>query len=172
MVPELRATYDPKKVVKGICMAAEEESWKHLQKSIKECNRGEIGKHYLFGWQKGRDMLLLECGCDVPVIDRWILRRFLQPKPELEEEFERHLKAVHSSPSRYGLYRDEMIAEAEGCAGVYDLRPDEPKVALHHVAAWLESLFGEDFEGARSYLRELFGPWWGGHLHPGGHLSF
>lgn len=80
-------TYHPDRVVEAMCQNARElpleekvdrkvktvqPSWGHLEYCMDQCDREGIRKHYLFKKQKGPDMLLLESGCQVPVMDRWM----------------------------------------------------------------------------------------------------
>ncbi|GAH80766.1 unnamed protein product, partial [marine sediment metagenome] len=102
--------------------------------------------HYLFRRQKGPDMLLLESGCQVPVMDRWMMRRMLKPTPEQEETFSEDVLRIQKSREQYGLVRDAVIEEANEC---------QVPVGEHHVSCWLEMLFKDDRKAAETYLNEL-----------------
>lgn len=120
--------------------------WEDLVKAMRTCDRQAVQKHCLFTQQKGRDMLLLESGCETPVIDRWIIRKFNPDiPPELEADFATFIGNIQRT-KRYEVYREKMIAEANECgipAGTY------------HVAAWFELVFGEDREQAEQYVKSL-----------------
>lgn len=156
-------TYYPDRTVEAMCQNAREfplekkvdrkvktvqPSWGHLEYSMSECDREGIRDHYLFRKQKGPDMLLLESGCHVPVMDRWMIRRLLKPTPEQEEVFGKDVLRIQKSSDQYGLLRDSAIEEAKEC---------QVPVGEHHVSCWLETLFGDDREAAESYLNELIG---------------
>jgi len=154
-------TYHPDRVVEAMCENARklpleekvdhkvktvQPSWGHLEYSMSECDREGIRKHYLFRKQKGPDMLLLESGCQVPVMDRWMLRRMLKPTPEQEETFSEDVLRIQRSSQQYGLLKDAVIEEANEC---------QVPVGEHHVSCWFEMLFGDNREAAESYLDEL-----------------
>ncbi|MBW2632493.1 MAG: hypothetical protein JRC90_12205 [Deltaproteobacteria bacterium] len=160
-VPAAELTYHPDRVVEAMCENARElpleekvdrkvktvqPSWGHLEYSMSECDREGIRAHYLFRRQKGPDMLLLESGCQVPVMDRWMLRRMLKPTPEQEERFQEDVLRIQKSSDQYGLVRDAVIEEANEC---------QVPVGEHHVSCWLEMLFGNDRGSAERYLNEL-----------------
>jgi hypothetical protein len=115
---------------------------------------------------KGIDMTLLDCGCEVPVIDRHIARYLMRVDPRFfkemgeptEENFEERLREVQNSanPGRYErLWRiAREHAERSGLpAGVW------------HVAVWMRERFAKRYpkvseekrlEVARDYVRQLF----------------
>jgi len=154
-------TYHPDHLVKAMCLNARElpleekvgrkvktvqPSWGHLEYSMTECDREGIREHYLFKQQKGPDMLLLESGCQVPVMDRWMLRRTLKPTTEQEYDFGKDVLRIQRSSEQYGLLRDMVIEEANEC---------QVPVGEHHVSCWLEMLFRDNREAAETYLNEL-----------------
>lgn len=154
-------TYHPDRVVEAMCENARElpleekvdrkvktvqPSWEHLEYSMTECDREGIREHYLFKKQKGPDMLLLESGCQVPVMDRWMMRRMLKPTPEQEDSFGEDVLRIQRSSKQYRLLRDAVIEEANEC---------QAPVGEHHVSCWLEMLFGDDRKAAEGYLNEL-----------------
>lgn len=154
-------TYHPDRIIEAMCQNArelplekkvdrkvktEQPSWGHLEYSMTECDRKGVREHYLFKKQKGPDMLLLESGCQVPVMDRWMIRRMLKPTPEQEDVFEKDVLEIQRSDEQYGLLRDSVIEEANEC---------QVPVGEHHVSCWLEMLFGNDREAAEGYLNEL-----------------
>lgn len=160
-VPAAEKTYHPDRTVEAVCQNARElplerkvdrkvktaqPSWGHLEHSITECDREGVRKHYLFRKQKGPDMLLLESGCQVPVMDRWMLRRMLKPTPEQEYVFEKDLLRIQRIEEEYKVLRDAVIEEANEC---------QVPVGEHHVSCWLETVFGDDRGAAESYLNEL-----------------
>lgn len=160
-VPAAEKTYHPDRVVEAMCQNARElpleekvdrkvktkqPSWGHLEHSMSQCDREGIRKHYLFKKQKGPDMLLLESGCGVPVMDRWMIRRMLKPTPEQEDIFEKDVLSIQRSAQQYGLLRDAAIDEAKEC---------QVSMGEHHVSCWLEALFRDDRKGAEAYLNEL-----------------
>ena len=154
-------THNPDQVVRAMCRNALEfpleekvdskvktvqPSWGHLEYSMTECDREGIRDHYLFQQQKGPDMLLLESGCQVPVMDRWMIRRILKPTPAQEFDFSEDVLRIQRSKSEYKLLRDSVIEEANEC---------QAPVGEHHVSCWLEILFKDNREAAESYLNEL-----------------
>ena len=160
-VPAAEKTYHPDRVVEAMCENARkfpleekvdrkvktvQPSWGHLDYSMTECDREGIRKHYLFRKQKGPDMLLLESGCQVPVMDRWMMRRMLRPTPEQEETFSEDVLRIQRSTNQYALVRDAVIEEANEC---------QVPVGEHHVSCWFEMLFGDDRVAAEGYLDEL-----------------
>ena len=160
-VPAAEKTYHPDRVVEAMCENARkfpleekvdrkvktvQPSWGHLEYSMTECEREGIRKHYLFRKQKGPDMLLLESSCQVPVLDRWMMRRMLKPTPEQEEIFSADVLEIQRSPTQYKLIRDAVIEESNEC---------HVPVGEHHVSCWLEMLFKDDREAAEGYLNEL-----------------
>lgn len=160
-VPAAEKTYYPERTVEAMCQNARElpleekvdrkvktvqPSWGHLEYSMTECDREGIRGHYLFKKQKGPDMLLLESGCQVPVMDRWMIRRLLKPTPEQEYDFGKDVLAIQRSGEQYGLLRDTIIEEANEC---------RVPVGEHHVSCWLEMVFGDDRGAAETYLNEL-----------------
>ena len=160
-VPASDKTYHPDHTIQAMCENAREfpleektdhkvktvqPSWGHLEYSMDQCDREGVREHYLFKRQKGPDMLLLESGCQVPVMDRWMIRRMLKPTPEQEESFSKDVLDIQRSSKQYGILRDSLIEEANEC---------QVPVGEHHVSCWLEALFGNDRETAESYLDEL-----------------
>jgi len=160
-VPAAEMTYHPDRVVEAMCENARElpleekvdhkvktvqPSWGHLEYSMEQCDREGIREHYLFKKQKGPDMLLLESGCQVPVMDRWMMRRMLKPTPEQEETFSADVLRIQRSKPEYKLVRDAVIEEANEC---------QVPVGEHHVSCWFEMLFGDDRVAAETYLDEL-----------------
>jgi len=160
-VPAAEKTYHRDHVVEAMCENAREfpleekvdhkvktvqPSWGHLEYSMDECEREGIREHYLFRRQKGPDMLLLESGCQVPVMDRWMIRRMLKPTPEQEDNFGEDVLRIQRSPSQYKLLRDGVIEEANEC---------QVPVGEHHVSCWFEMLFGDDRKAAEIYLNEI-----------------
>jgi len=160
-VPAAEKTYHPERVVEAMCENARElpleekvdrkvktvqPRWGHLEFSMEQCDREGIREHYLFRQQKGPDMLLLESGCQVPVMDRWMIRRMLKPTPEQEETFSEDVLRIQKSREQYSLLRDAVIEEANEC---------QVPVGEHHVSCWLEMLFGDDRVAAEGYLNEL-----------------
>jgi hypothetical protein len=164
---KLTNVYSTTDVMKSVCLNASDEpvfeqvgitakgkpkykqypSWGHLEFSMDTCDREGVRKHYIFQQQKGPDMLLLEAGCDVPVLDIWMMRKLVPHEPEFETDFTRWVRRkVQTSPQRYKEYRNMIIAEAEEC-GV--------PVGVHHVSCWFDQLFGEDTEKADSYFEDL-----------------
>ncbi len=146
---EVKKTWSAKHVVNGVCKAS--ENWDHLKASMVNCDREGIRKHYLFQRQKGPDMLMLESGCDVPVMDRWMIRKVLNPSGEkLDNETKQALdKEVTSAQSRkglYKLYRDEIEKQAKEC---------NVPVGIYHESCWLEQVFGDNSSEAESYVNEL-----------------
>jgi len=154
-------TYYPERLVSAMCENARQlplekkmdhkvktvqPSYEHLEYSMEQCDREGIREHYLFRKQKGPDMLMLESGCQVPVLDRWMLRRMLKPTPEQEETFSEDVLEIQRSPTQYKLVRDAVIEEANEC---------QVPVGEHHVSCWLEMLFGDDRAAAETYLNEL-----------------
>lgn len=154
-------TYYPDRIIEAMCQNArelplekkvdrkvktEQPSWGHLEYSMTECDRGGVREHYLFKKQKGPDMLLLESSCQVPVMDRWMIRRMLKPTPEQEDVFEKDVLEIQRSDEQYGLLRDSVIEEANEC---------QVPVGEHHVSCWLGMVFGDDREAAEGYLNEL-----------------
>ena len=160
-VPAAEMTYHPDRVVEAMCENARElpleekidrkvktvqPSWGHLEYSMDQCDREGVRGHYLFRKQKGPDMLLLESGCQVPVMDRWMMRRMLKPTPEQEETFSEDVLEIQRSSQQYGLIRDVVIEEAKEC---------KVPVGEHHVSCWFEMVFGDDRAAAEGYLNEL-----------------
>ncbi len=160
-VPAAEMTYHPDRVVEAMCENARElpleekvdrkvktvqPSWGHLEYSMSECDREGIREHYLFRQQKGPDMLLLESGCQVPVMDRWMMRRMLKPTPEQEYDFGKEVLRIQRNEDEYKLIRDAVIEEAKEC---------QVPVGEHHVSCWLETLFKDDRKAAETYLNEL-----------------
>jgi len=160
-VPAVENTYHPDRTVAAMCenarelplekkvdrkLKTEQPSWGHLDYSMTECDREGVRKHYLFRKQKGPDMLLLESGCQVPVLDRWMMRRMLKPTPEQEYDFGKDVLRIQRSKPEYELVRDAVIEEAKEC---------QVPVGEHHVSCWLEMLFGDDRVAAEGYLDEL-----------------
>ena len=144
---ELANAHSPKNVLRSICFNSREfplqertksggvktkfPPWNTLAYSMQEpqCNKEGVRDHFTFQQNKGPDMMLLEGGCEVPVIDVWILRKLLNPEPKQEAQFQRDQNRIKSSRKLYRLYRDFMIDEANECG--------EP-VGKHHVACWFE----------------------------------
>ena len=160
-VPAAEKTYHPDRVVEAMCENARElpleekvdrkvktvqPSWGHLEYCMEQCDREGIREHYLFHKQKGPDMLLLESGCQVPVMDRWMMRRMLKPTPEQEDNFGKDVLRIQRNEYEYKLVRDAVIEEANEC---------QVPTGEHHVSCWLEMLFGDDRGAAESYLNEL-----------------
>ncbi len=156
-VPDSGLMYSANMVTNGICQNARtmpelkrtesghvserNPAWSHLETAMKDCDREAIRKHIIFRQQKGPDMLLLESGCQVPVIDRWMIRRV--SSVSVEEET---IKRIQSSKHEYSMIRDDIIKEAELC---------EKPVGEHHMSCWLAMLFGDNTSKAETYFNNL-----------------
>ena len=131
----------------------EKPGWEHFKRAIHECDREELGKHTIFTQDKGRDMLLLESGCQVPVMDVWMIRKQLNLSPDItrEEEAEanKQIAKIKETPWMYDDYRNQIIEEAKECG-----RP----VGEYHVGCWLglarEGKFADEHVSAK-YLDDL-----------------
>lgn len=100
-IPTADMTYDPNQIQQSICEAARQktveapdakgklrvikggQNWDHFQWQLRQCTqpnpvlnqvREGIRDHYSFRQQKGPDMLMLEAGCETPVMDVWMMR--------------------------------------------------------------------------------------------------
>jgi hypothetical protein len=118
-----------------------------MAESMQNCDREGVRKHFYFGMQKGPDMLLLESGCQVPVMDVWMIRRIQPVSPEPNMGFETWVRRRVQNTKRYERYRQAVIDEANAC-GI--------PTGEFHVACWLEQLLGPDSrEVAELYVDEL-----------------
>lgn len=100
-IPTADLTYDPGQIQQSICDNARQrpvetpdakgklritrggQSWDHLKWQLQQCTqknpvldqiREGVRDHYSFRQQKGPDMLMLEAGCETPVMDVWMMR--------------------------------------------------------------------------------------------------
>jgi hypothetical protein len=124
-------------------------NWSHMKKAMQSCNRPAVRDHYYFQRSKGSDMLMLESGCETPVVDIHMLRHVYKdilPKKWDEVEVTRQLKGMQGRPIDYELTKQEIIKEAQTCGVPAD---------IYHVSVWLERRFGEDHDAAEAYLNEL-----------------
>ncbi len=186
--PALSATYGPVDVTRSVCLnsaakstrtAAKAEkmnpSWSNLEFALKElaakghCSnaRDGIRNHFTFRQQKGADMLLLEAGCQVPVMDRWMIRKILRveehpewadvdPEDEVSDKgkrFNSEVARIQSNQKEYLKKRKVIEDEAKAC---------NTPVGVHHVACWLGLIFndekktlGENHRDAEMYLDRL-----------------
>ena len=114
---------------------------------MKAGDREGVRRHYIFQQQKGPDMLLLEAGHDVPVMDVWMIRWLVDPEKERSvDDVTRYARQAQMNPAMYKMLRDDMIERAKNCG--------EP-VGEYHVACWFEQLFRDDRDRAEKYLDGL-----------------
>lgn len=129
-----------------------EPSWGHLEQSMKECDRGQVQRHFYFGQDKGSDMLLLESGCQTAVMDIHMLKynRGLPPGKRAVKDaaVTKALRDIQSHSNEYALEKKKVETQADTCGvdrGVF------------HVSVWLERIYPNDRAGAEKYLGELIG---------------
>jgi hypothetical protein len=168
---------DTRLVARAICDRA--ERFEEVSRLFRSCSRERLkvmkqeqlrGRRELdlegLKW-KGIDMTLLDCGCEVPVVDRHLARYLSRVDPEFREklghpksdsEVEQKLRKIQDSknPEKY----EELWRIARRHAEYADLPP-----GVWHVATWLRERFRARYpemdeekrlELARSYVRNLF----------------
>ena len=126
--------------------------WNSLDDALYNCKRKDVQKHFTFQKRKGADMMLLEAGCETPVIDRHVIRMALSEGLSHEQaettEFLDLVKGIQAADYSYDTYKQWMLDAAERChmpAGQY------------HVAKWYgsERVFGKDKDKGVKYLDDL-----------------
>jgi len=164
--------YRTETVAKAICDKAEHSD--RFLSAVRRCGRDELKKMKLEGvdmyglkW-KGADMTLLDCGCEVPVVDLHLARYLARTDPEFlkalglkeydPKAVEKKLRLIQSSanPARYDRLWEiaKKHAEKEGKpAGEW------------HVEIWMKERFRSEYPGlteeqrlelARNYVKNLF----------------
>lgn len=100
-IPTADMTYDPNQIQQSVCENSRKDiieapdakgklrvikggqNWDHLQWQLRQCTQANpvlnqvregVREHYTFRQQKGPDMLMLEAGCETPVMDVWMMR--------------------------------------------------------------------------------------------------
>lgn len=156
-------TYDENQIHTSVCRNASERpieertksgkglkvinsSWPAFVHSMETCNRRGIQMHYTFQQEKGPDMMLLESGCPVPVMDVWMLRRVLKATPEQADNLTAFAREIQRRPRDYAIYRKAIIKEAKQCG--------EP-IGEHHVACWFEERALYDKKNAGKTIEEI-----------------
>ncbi len=92
--------------------------WNHFKDAMQDCKRKAVQDHYYFQSEKGADMLLLESGCETPVMDIHMLRHVFEdilPKSWSDAEVTRQLKTMQGRPIDYDLAKQEVQKEAKMC---------------------------------------------------------
>jgi len=131
-------TRRPTMVHAGICQAAEQ--WSEIKEALRTCNRDKLKELYGIS-DKGADMISALAGCDVPVIDRHIVR-YLVP-----DEDDDYYKKVQTTPRLYQDLRNAMIKRARESG----IRP-----LVFHCALWFSRVFGTP-DKAKEFVDNLFG---------------
>jgi len=157
---------------KAICDKAE-HSDKFIS-AVRNCSRDEMKNMKLEGvdmyglkW-KGADMVLLDCGCETPVIDLHLARYLAREDPEFRRELglkeydpklvEKKLRTVQNSsnPAKYDRLWEIAKRHAE--------REGKP-AGEWHVEVWMRERFRTEYpdleekqrlELARNYVKNLF----------------
>lgn len=151
--------------------------------AVKECNRRKLqhmkmNKTNMFGlnW-KAIDMILLDSGCDVPVVDIHLARYLMRTNPKLfdklkkifpkakldrpvKENIDKAIRLAQSSykPDGYNLLWREAVKEAK--------KHPSLSTGEWHVAVWMKERFSrrqyaklterQRLELARHYVKKLF----------------
>jgi hypothetical protein len=195
-IPTADMTYDPNQISQSICsnsrekplevkgpsgkVTTAEHTWDHLAFSMNTCDREGVRKHYTFRQHKGPDMLLLESGCNMPVMDVWMMRYVLGVTPEGWSDSEVEEKPTRALQKWKSLGADIRKAGATGGEPAVTTRirqmqnrREEYEMAKRqvveeakacgipagefHVGVWFEQVFGDDRAVAEIYLNELIG---------------
>jgi hypothetical protein len=115
------------------------------------------------GW-KGIDMLLLDCGCEVPVVDRHLARHLTRVSPEAREILGTGEKLLDSLK---GIQRYEKPDKYDRLwsIAVEQARREGLPPGVWHVAVWMKERFDSLYpdmpeerrqELAATYVRKLF----------------
>jgi len=164
--------YKNETVAKGVCDKAYHSE--EFVKAVRSCDRKRLRKMKLegvdvagLGW-KGSDMVLLDCGCEVPVIDLHIARYLASVDPEFLKELglksfdvdlvdkKVRLAQISKNPARYDRLWNIAVKHAE--------REGKP-AGEWHVEVWMRQRFSSEYpelseeqrlELARNYVKTLF----------------
>jgi hypothetical protein len=159
--------WDKIREVCGMCKreGGREEVVRRARETLREMRRrGEdvVGLRW-----KGIDMLLLDCGCETPVVDRHLARhlarvspeaRRILGDPETDEKLRKNLYEIQKKP-RPDDY-DKLRSIAEDLARREGVPP-----GVWHVAVWMREHFRSLYpdkpeeelqEEAKSYVERLF----------------
>ncbi len=141
----------------------EQPSWDYTKHVLRECTgkspdfasiRERLKNNYLFRQQKGRDMLMLESGCEQPVMDIWMLRRSQKVPEELwdDDPTTEYLRSLQDGTKKSNILYEEnkkIIQDEADICGV--------PAGVYHVARWFEMAptTKNNREEAERYLDEL-----------------
>jgi len=145
----------------SICENA--NTFRRVEPAIRYCDRERMREFKLKGVDvkhlgyKGIDMTLLDCGCELPVVDIHLARYLFKKRPEFRrlferfgitnpysKEFRRRFRIMQVSRRSY----DEMWRIAMDEAAAEGMPPGQ-----WHVAAWMKERFYRVFPKLKDYRR-------------------
>jgi hypothetical protein len=159
--------WDKIKEVCGRCKreGEREEAVRWARETLREMKRrGEdvVG----LGW-KGIDMLLLDCGCETPVVDRHLARYLARVSPEARETLDNPETDKELRKNLYDIQKDDRPGDYDKLwsIAVELARREGLPPGVWHVAVWMREHFAslypdmpeeERQELAVTYVRKLF----------------
>jgi hypothetical protein len=142
-----------------------EETVRWARETLREMKRrGEdvVG----LGW-KGIDMLLLDCGCETPVVDRHLARHLARVSPEARKVLDNPETDEELRKSLYDVQRDDRPDDYDKLRSIAEdlARREGTPPGVWHVAVWMREHFKSLYpdrpeeklqEMARSYVERIF----------------